>query len=293
MISRVPLVSIVTPSLNQGKLIEDTILSVKNQDYPNIEHIVIDAVSTDNTIDILKKHEREYNLKWICEPDEGQSDALNKGLRLAKGEIIGWLNSDDVYFSKDVISYVAEQLMRKPNVDVIYGDDVLIDENNHVFRVRQISNWNYDKLLRGFSISQPATFFRKNVILKNHLNIDLHFAMDFEFWLRIGKLYRFEHVNKILAGNRVHKARKRISGAKQAKIEDRMIMEEYGQKFDLTYHLFHYLLDLPDLQIRKILGIVAILRIRRAIGTLAFEGKCKSIGSLIISQISPSSWLLR
>ena len=102
-----PLVSIVTPSYNQGKFIEDTILSVKNQSYPNIEHIVVDAGSTDGTLKILRKYEKEYNLKWVSEPDEGQSDAVNKGFEMAKGEIVDWINSDDVYFDTMTISYVV------------------------------------------------------------------------------------------------------------------------------------------------------------------------------------------
>jgi len=287
-----PLVSIVTPSLNQGRFIEDTILAVKNQDYPDIEHIIIDGGSTDNTINILRKHEKEYNLKWISESDEGQSDALNKGFRIAKGEIIGWLNSDDVYFSKDVISYVVEQFIKNPNIDIIYGNDVFVDLNNNIFRVRQLFNWNYNKLLRGLSISQPATFFRKDIILKNHLNKNLQFGMDLEFWLRLGKSYAFKHVNRILAGNRIHKERRTISGGEKARMEYRMIMREYGQKFDLKYYFLHYFLDFLYIQIKKVVGLKVILKINEEINNLAFRGKSQNILRRIYSQIAPISWLL-
>ncbi|MEM2568057.1 MAG: glycosyltransferase, partial [Candidatus Bathyarchaeia archaeon] len=97
------LVSIITPSLNQGRFIRETLLSVKSQDYPCIEHIVIDGGSTDDTLMILKRYEGTYNLRWISEPDEGHSDAVNKGFRMAQGEIVGWLNSDDVYFDRSTV----------------------------------------------------------------------------------------------------------------------------------------------------------------------------------------------
>jgi glycosyltransferase involved in cell wall biosynthesis len=133
---RAPLVSIVTPSYNQGQFIETTLLSIKNQDYPKLEHIVVDGCSSDNTIEILKRYEREYNLKWIAERDKGQSDAINKGFKAAKGDIIGWLNSDDAYFDKHAVSYVANEFQRLPEVDVIYGNGVCIDDKNMTIWIR-------------------------------------------------------------------------------------------------------------------------------------------------------------
>lgn len=281
----VPLVSIITPSFNQGKFIEDTLLSVKNQNYPNIEHIILDGGSTDNTIEILKKYEVGYNLRWISEPDGGQSDAVNKGFRMTKGKIIGWINSDDVYFYKDTISYVVEQFIKNPSVDIIYGNDALIDEYSNIFYVRIFHEWDYKKLLRGFSIPQPATFFRKEVIVENLLDKNLELNMDFEFWLRLGKKYRFKHVKKVLAGNRLHKKRKRISREEEAREEDKIVLNKYGQKFDLKYYLLHYLDLLDRITLKKFVGVIEILTVD--FENLAFKSKFRNKISLLFCQIFP------
>ncbi|MFC1938068.1 glycosyltransferase family 2 protein [Chloroflexota bacterium] len=258
-----PLVSIITPSYNQGRFIEETLLSVKNQDYPYIEHAVMDGVSKDSTLETLKRYERLYNIHWISEPDTGQSEAINKGFSTAKGTIIGWLNSDDVYFDKQVISYVVEQFKRFPEVDVLYGDDILIDADSNILRIRRELDWNYHCLLRGFSIPQPATFFRRHVVCQNRLDQSLHFAMDFEFWLRLGKSYNFQHVHRILAGERIHGATKTLSGRAQMVSEFQEVKKLYGQTFGLSYYLFHYLIDLLGCAIRRVLEIPRILRIER------------------------------
>lgn len=280
-----PLVSIITPSYNQGKFIEDTLLSVKNQDYPNIEHIVVDGGSTDNTLKILRKYGKEYNLIWISEPDEGQSDAVNKGFEMAKGEIIGWLNSDDVYFDKRTISYVIEQFVKNPDADVIYGDSVIIDEDNFIKRVWKVPIWNYNRSLKYCSfITQPATFFDKSVI-KEKIDKKLEFSMDIEFWLRLGgKNYNFYHVNKILAGDRLHKGTKRLSNPKAHMNESRKVREKYGQSFGFIY--YHYCVIVVRLftGILRVRGVKDILKIENT-DKLAFNAKLESRLSRIKSQL--------
>ena len=135
MKEELPLVSVVTPSYNKGAFIEETILSVKNQTYPRIEHIIIDGGSTDNTIDVIKKYEGTYNMHWVSEPDNGQSDAVNKGWRMARGEILGWLNSDDTYMPWAVETAV-KFLTGHPNVSVVYGNCNII---NVIIRIRYCS----------------------------------------------------------------------------------------------------------------------------------------------------------
>ena len=285
-----PLVSIVTPSYNQGGFIEETILSVKNQDYPNIEHIVVDGGSTDNTLEILRKYENEYNLRWISEPDEGQSDAVNKGFRMANGEIIGWLNSDDVYFDKQAISYVVAEFEKNPEVDVIYGDSVVIDKNNFIKRVFKAPNWNYNLLLSGCSyIPQPATFFHKTVINENKLDKNLGFSMDIEFWLRLGEKHNFLHVERILAGDRLYKGTKRLSNNTKAyRSESKKIRKKHGQNFNLNYYLSHYFIILYISTLTRLPGLEDILKIEST-KELAFDAKLKSRLSRIGSQLSPLS----
>lgn len=241
-----PLVSIVTPSYNQGPFIEGTLLSVKNQDYPRIEHLVIDGGSSDNTIEILEKYEKEYNLKWISQPDKGQSDAVNKGFERASGQIIGWLNSDDAYFDRHVISYVVNEFQKLPEVDVIYGNDVRIDDKNMTISISQTVPWfDYNRLLRGNFISQPSTFFRRRVILRHKLDVDLHFAMDYEYWLRLARDgFKFKHANRILAAFRIHKAAKSSYMKKDLKTitERKAIKQLYGYDPSIS-HGPHGLLD--------------------------------------------------
>lgn len=250
-----PLVSIITPSYNQGQFIEETILSVKNQDYPYIEHIIVDGGSTDNTLEILKKYEGTYNMRWISEPDQGQADAVNKGFDMAQGEIVGWLNSDDVYLGKWVITSVVSAFTRLKNVDVVYGDDALIKENGEIIQIRVFLPFNYKRVLRYGGISQPATFIRRTIIDQHRLRKDLHFTMDLEFWLRLGKAYRFYHLNKVVAGNRLHSRRKMIAQREEARQERLLVSTLYGLRQNWWSALQILVFDKP---------LVAALRIKGA-----------------------------
>jgi glycosyltransferase involved in cell wall biosynthesis len=131
-----PKISIITPSFNQGRFIADAIESVANQDYQNKEHIIIDAQSTDETLDVLKSYSHYKHLKWISEPDKGQSDALNKGFKLANGDIIGWLNADDFYHKKCFTS-VVDFFNKNTSVDILYGDYHWIDDKGKLIQKRK------------------------------------------------------------------------------------------------------------------------------------------------------------
>lgn len=260
MSKALPLVSIVTPSYNHGRFIEDTILSIKKQEYSNIEHIIVDGGSTDNTLEILRKYEREYNLVWVSEYDKGQSDAVNKGFKMAKGEIIGWLNSDDVYFDTTVISYVVNRFEELKYIDIVYGDYVIIDESGFLLMVIKTPNWDYRRLLRRCFIGQPATFFRKKVVLENQLDKDLHLSMDYDFWLRLGKKYNFNKVNKILAGFRFYKGTKSFSNKEKHRKESKELMLKYGQKLGFYYKI-ERMFDILSIVFNRLIGVKDILEL--------------------------------
>jgi glycosyltransferase involved in cell wall biosynthesis len=238
-----PLVSIVTPSYNQGRFIEDNIISIINQDFSNIEHIVIDGGSNDKTLNILKKYENKYNLKWISEPDEGQSDAINKGFKLTQGEIVGWINSDDGYLYKNTLSYIVNKFYENPDIDIIYGDCLNITENNKIIRViKSYPFFSFETLKRKDIINQPSTFFRKKVIKSHTLDKGIHLPMDYEYWMRLAKNgFKFLYVENILSYDRWHKDIKRLSQLDEMIKETRKVQEEYNQKFGLKNSIMKFI----------------------------------------------------
>ena len=177
--------SIVTPSFNQAQFIEETLQSVRSQKSSGLEHIVIDGASTDGTVEILKRYASTpgwEHLRWISEPDHGQSDAINKGFRMATGEIIGWLNSDDVY-QADSFARVSKAFAESPLVDFIYGDYLIIDETGKTLVSKKEIDFDWEIMLCGLNyIAQPNVFFRSRVFEKlGYLNDSLHYVMDYEF----------------------------------------------------------------------------------------------------------------
>lgn len=174
-------ISIVTPSYNQGKYIERAIHSVMNQNYENIEHIIVDGGSTDNTVEILKKYPK---LKWISEKDKGQSDALNKGFKMATGDVIGWLNCDD-YYEKNIFQTVIDNL-DKESIDAVYGQNYFIDINGNVTGIKYPNEPS--KFVSCFYCYIPTTsFFFKKRLLGEHDFVDkkFHITMDKELFARL------------------------------------------------------------------------------------------------------------
>jgi glycosyltransferase involved in cell wall biosynthesis len=177
-----PMVSIVTPSFNSMPYIRDNVESVRSQDYPDIEHIVMDGGSTDGTREYLAS---QGHLIWASQPDRGQSDALNKGFRLARGEIVGWLNSDDVY-RPGAVSAGAQFLLDHPEVDLVYGDVRIIDENGYIVGIARSRVLDLERLLITNPVQQPSVFMRRRLIEQlGGVDERLHYALDYELWLRL------------------------------------------------------------------------------------------------------------
>jgi glycosyltransferase involved in cell wall biosynthesis len=198
---------VITPSFNQAEFIRETIESIWSQDYPNLEHIVIDGGSTDGTVEILNEYTRMgKRFRFISEPDRGQSDAINKGLQMAKGEIIGWLNSDDVYLP-GAISKAVEALSEHTDWAVVYGNAFHVNQNNYILNRYPIKPFDRKHLFEFCIICQPAAFVRKDVFeAVGGVDETLHFCMDYDLWIRISKDYPIGYIDEDLANSRLHPA---------------------------------------------------------------------------------------
>ncbi|MCC6860378.1 MAG: glycosyltransferase [Bryobacterales bacterium] len=198
-----PKVSIVTPSFNQGRFIERTVSSVLSQGVPDLEYRVVDGGSTDETCRILERY--GSSIHWVSEKDNGQADAVNKGLRACSGEVFGWLNSDDIYYP-GAVAAAAGYFEANPDIDVVYGDANHIDEQDRVIEPYPTEPWDFERLTRACFICQPAVFFRRRVVERHgFLDAGLRYTMDYEYWIRLGRAgARFGWLRRTLAGSRLH-----------------------------------------------------------------------------------------
>ena len=209
-----PKISIITPSYNQGVFLEQTIRSVLEQDYPNLEYIIIDGGSTDTSVDIIKKYADKLAY-WVSEKDQGQTDAINKGFKKSTGEIVAWLNSDDVY-CPDTLQAVADAFRADPNLDFVFGNKLAVDENEITFRDDRHTRFSFAALiLQGSILSQCASFWKRKLFEKHgYLDESLRFCMDYEFFCRIGQHIKTRYVRKNFAKFRWH------SDSKSSTIQD-------------------------------------------------------------------------
>jgi len=206
-----PLVSIVTPSYNQAQFLEATMRSVLEQDYPNIEYIVVDGGSTDGSVEIIERYADQ--LAWrVSEPDAGQTDAINKGFARANGEILAWLNSDDTY-EPGAVREAVNFLMTHPEVGLVYGEANFIDEAGRVIGRFPAAQTDYKRLRQGYvHIPQQAAFWRADLWHQvGPLDAGFYFAMDYDLWVRLAKLAPLQYLpGRVWANFRLHASGKTI-----------------------------------------------------------------------------------
>jgi len=236
------LVTIITPSYNQGKFLEKAIESVLSQRGNfSLEYIIVDGGSTDESLSIIQKFAqsiqkgsfsakcKQLHFSWISEPDKGQADALNKGLRMAKGEAIGWINSDD-YYNEGTLQKIVTAFNKYPEAGVIYGDCNMVDLEGKVIETRKsIPNVTLKHFQRRVPIFQPAVFFRKSLLSKiGFIDENLQYTMDYEYWVRALKNgIKFQYIPTVLANFRVYEGSKSSGVHHQIFVESLLIQAKY------------------------------------------------------------------
>lgn len=219
-----PLVSIVTPSYNQGGFIEDTIRSVISQEGDFfIDYIIMDGGSTDDSVEIIRKYEQllkeeEWPVKclgiqyrWLSEKDKGQTDAINKGIKMAEGEYVNWINSDDTLLPGALQSLI-DAFSKKPDTDMVYGEAYYTDEKGNIIEACPTRPFRYENLAVASPMCQPAVFYKRKVLSDaGCLNMELHYTMDYDLWLRIGKRCEIRQIPAYLATYRLHSDSKTVA----------------------------------------------------------------------------------
>ena len=278
------LVSILTPSFNQAAWLGDNLHSVACQSYPHVEHIVMDGGSTDGSVELLEA--AGDSVRWRSEPDGGQADAINKAFVESRGDIIGWINSDDAYFDcrvvKDVVRYFADN----PGVDVVYGHCLQTTAEGLAIQVLWAPLFS-SKLLRSTNvISQPATFMRRSALGDTLLDDLFHFTMDYELWLRLDAEGRtFARIDRITAIDRHQPARK-SSNILDVHESDRVRL---SQRYDTQFGPEHEPLRTAFYRRQRLAGALLIPRVR---GPFAFTTPERPIRGLLRRQIGSrkSTW---
>lgn len=223
-------VSIITPSYNQAAYLKQTMDSVLSQDIPGMEYVVIDGGSADGSVELIRSHADRLS-SWVSEKDRGQADAVNKGAARTSGEIIGWLNSDDLYLP-GAVSKALKYLSEHPEIDAVYGDVLSIDADGALMNVMRFGQYEAEDLMSFQVISQPGVFFRRSAWERaGGLDLNYHFLLDHHLWLRMIMRGRFAYLPEPLAAARFHPAAK-----------NRSHTEDFGKE---AYRLADWLLADP------------------------------------------------
>ncbi|MGB1217900.1 MAG: glycosyltransferase family 2 protein, partial [Saprospiraceae bacterium] len=221
-----PKISIVTPSYNQGQFIEETIRGVLLQNYPNLEYIVIDGGSTDETVEIIKKYE-PWLTYWVSEKDRGQSHAINKGIEKCTGEINSWINSDDFY-EKEAFHNLVNSFDTNHHLYIGIGHKIDVEKNiRYTPKLENIGYEYFVQWMDGNNFMQPAAFFTKAAISKvGGLNEKYNYCMDVDLWLRISREFKIKKIDKTLAYAYIHEDAKTTADVLEMRIETCLLMCE-------------------------------------------------------------------
>lgn len=230
-----PTVTVVTPAYNQAEFLRDTIESVLSQDYPNIEYVVLDDGSTDETPQILAEYGDRF--VWETQPNMGQTATINKGWTMTSGEIITWLNSDDTFYGKNSVRIGLEYLMLHEDVGIVFGDSMFTEADGaEIEPTRPIVDFAYEKMVRTCenSISQPSAFIRREIVEKvGDLDPKFYYFMDWDFWMRAGIYFKIEHIDEILSTYRLHSNSKTVAQSKKAAPELEYMYKKFFARDDL------------------------------------------------------------
>lgn len=253
--TKFPRITVVTPSYNQAAYLERTILSVLDQNYPNLEYIIVDGGSTDGSVDIIRKYSDKLAW-WVSEPDRGQTDAINKGLRRTTGEWVAWQNSDDIFYP-GAFHDMATTAARRPEVGLIIGDMMLVDEHDRPLRDIRYVTPSYNAMrAEGMLIANQAAFWRRGLQEKIGLLDDtFHCSFDYEWFLRLTRHTASVHVPRIWGALRLHSETKTSTKAQMFQEENNRILtgREMPNWLKQLYRLRRLVLMLEQGQLRYVL----------------------------------------